>query len=406
MAKTIKELKEERAQLHERMHGMVETAEARDEAGFTAEERTEYDGMKRSYEAISARIKTLEEDEARAAALATQRSGVVGDGAIQEAPEERARRHDEELRSAFLDVVRGRSVKPELRAELFTGANENQVIVPKLIAEKVVTALRDTGDFLGAVEVITTDNGDPLTIATLNGTDKKLTKVAEGSSTGNDRVKFEGVTLGAYTYATSIFPISMLLLEDSGVDVEAAVVNVIVDCIKEGLKELMTASGTGQNDIKALTAAAPTGAETTAADAVSYDDLVALRASVNNAYGKSGVGKFMMNSNTMAACLKIKDTTGRPIFVESVRDDQPDRLLGREVIINEYMPDIAAGANAIAFGDFKAYKLRIVKDFRIIIFKEKFADKLQIGVMGYVRADGNLVDAGTHPVKMLTQKNA
>ncbi|MEG2612654.1 MAG: hypothetical protein RR971_04095, partial [Alistipes sp.] len=58
----------------------------------------------------------------------------------------------------------------------------------------------------------------------------------------------------------------------------------------------------------------------------------------------------------------------------------------------------------VVFGDFKAYKLRIVKDFRIVMFNERFADKLQIGVMGYVRADGNLVDAGTHPIKSLKQK--
>lgn len=405
MGKTIKELKEERAKLHEQMHTLVSTAEARSEAGFTPEERAQYDGLKQSYEAIQARIRTLEEDEARAAELATRRRGAAGDGAGLDSPEERASKHQEELRSAFIDFIRGRAVKPELRAELFTGSAENQVIVPKLISEKVIIALRDTGDFLGAVDLIVTDKGEPLTIAMLDGTSKKLKKVTEGTANTTDKVKFEGVTLGAYEYATPIFPISMSLMEDASIDVEAAVVNVIVDCIKEGLKELITTTGSGSNDVKALTIAATSGAESAAADAISYDDLVALRASVNNAYGKAGVGRFVMNSNTMAACLKIKDTTGRPIFIESVRDDQPDRLLGREVIINEYMPDIAAGAKAVAFGDFKSYKLRIVKDFRIIIFREKYADKLQLGVMGYVRADGNLADAGTHPVKVLTQKS-
>ena len=65
------------------------------------------------------------------------------------------------------------------------------------------------------------------------------------------------------------------------------------------------------------------------------------------------------------------------------------------------MPDIAASAKPIAFGDFKYYHLRMVQGIRMTIFKEKYADKLEVGFMGHVRADGKLVDAGTHPVKYL-----
>jgi len=38
----------------------------------------------------------------------------------------------------------------------------------------------------------------------------------------------------------------------------------------------------------------------------------------------------------------------------------------------------------------------------MIQMRERYADSLQIGIMAFTRADGNLVDAGTHPVKKLT----
>ena len=40
--KSIKELKEERSALHEKMHEIVQTAEQRSDTAFTAEEQAQY----------------------------------------------------------------------------------------------------------------------------------------------------------------------------------------------------------------------------------------------------------------------------------------------------------------------------------------------------------------------------
>ena len=400
MKKTIKELKEERAALAARMSQMLDVAEEREAKGFTPEERAQYDGLKREYEALDERIALLEEDEARAAASARRISGNDG-----KTPAERAAQHQEELRSAFIDYVRGAAtkgdVKPELRAELFTGTSENQIIIPKLVADQVVHALKSTGTFLEAVDLVITQNAIPYTKSTLNTTDKALKKLNEGDANTTDKVQFKGVTISAYDYVTPIFPIHIALLEGTNVDVEATIVEAVAECVRRGLQELATRTGTGTNDIKALIDAATKGATAASDTAVTYDDLVSLQASVDNAYGNPERGAFMMNSATLAAILKIVDKNGRPIFITDVQTGVISRILGRRVIINESMPDIAASAKPIAFGDFKYYHLRMVQGIRMTIFKEKYADKLEVGFMGHVRADGNLVDAGTHPVKYL-----
>lgn len=74
-------------------------------------------------------------------------------------------------------------------------------------------------------------------------------------------------------------------------------------------------------------------------------------------YGmKSGYrtnGVFSMNSLTMGALSLVKDSTGVPLLQRSVAAGDPDTILGRPVAIFEDMPDIAANAFPIAFGDFK-----------------------------------------------------
>lgn len=400
MKKTIKELKEERAALAARMSQMLDVAEEREAKGFTPEERARYDGLKNEYKTLDERIALLEEDEARAAASARRVGGDDG-----KTPAERAAQHQEELRSAFIDYVSGAAsksdIKPELRAELFTGTADNQIIIPKLVADQVVHALKSTGTFLEAIDLVITQNAIPYTKSTLNTTDKALKKLTEGDTNTADKVKFDGVSFSAYDYVTPVFPIHIALLEGTNVDVEATIVEAVTECVRRGLQELATRTGTGTNDIKAMLTAATKGVTAASDTAITYDDLVDLMSSVDNAYGNSERGRFMMNSLTKAKILKIKDSNGNPIFIRDPQTGDVSHILGHRVVVNESMPDIAASAKPIAFGDFKYYHLRMVQGIRMTVFKEKYADKLEVGFMGHVRADGNLVDAGTHPVKYL-----
>lgn len=63
---------------------------------------------------------------------------------------------------------------------------------------------------------------------------------------------------------------------------------------------------------------------------------------------------WLMNSQTAAAIAKMKDGQGNLIWRESLIVGQPATLLGRPVEIDENMPNIAADAFPIAFGDFKS----------------------------------------------------
>ena len=76
---------------------------------------------------------------------------------------------------------------------------------------------------------------------------------------------------------------------------------------------------------------------------------------------------FVMNSKTAGAVRKMKDADGRFMWADGLAVAEPPRLMGYPVLICEDMPDIAANAHAIAFGDFAAgYTIAERTDLRIL----------------------------------------
>jgi HK97 family phage major capsid protein len=63
--------------------------------------------------------------------------------------------------------------------------------------------------------------------------------------------------------------------------------------------------------------------------------------------------RFVMNRKTQSAIRKFKDSNGNYLWSPGLQASQPASLLGYFVETDDNMPDIAANALAIAFGDFK-----------------------------------------------------
>ena len=64
-------------------------------------------------------------------------------------------------------------------------------------------------------------------------------------------------------------------------------------------------------------------------------------------------GRFVMNRKTVSTVRKFKDADGNYIWAPATRPGETASLLGYPVTEIETMPDIAANAPAIAFGDFQ-----------------------------------------------------
>ena len=101
--------------------------------------------------------------------------------------------------------------------------------------------------------------------------------------------------------------------------------------------------------IFAATGGAENGATTTGA-AITFDDVIELFYSLKSPYRKKAV--WILYEQTVKALRKIKDNTGNFIWQPSVSAGLPDTILNRPYVTSVYAPTIAAGAKAIAFGDY------------------------------------------------------
>lgn len=100
---------------------------------------------------------------------------------------------------------------------------------------------------------------------------------------------------------------------------------------------------------------------------------------------------FVMNSKTAGALRKLKDADGRHLWADGLAASEPARLLGSRVLISEDMPDIAAGAHPIAYGDFNAgYTIAERPDIRIL--RDPFSAKPHVLFYASKRVGGGVSD--------------
>lgn len=102
-------------------------------------------------------------------------------------------------------------------------------------------------------------------------------------------------------------------------------------------------------------------------------------------------GAFVMNSKTAGAVRKMKDADGRFLWADGMQAGEPARLMGYPVLVAEDMPDIAANAYAIAFGDFRSgYTIAERPDLRVL--RDPFSAKPYVLFYASKRVGGDVSD--------------
>ena len=397
MSKKLKELKEKRAGLYAQIDSLRKETDGRE---MTAEEQQRWDTLFADYEkadkAVAAEEKFLDIQRRQAEEAYRQNNGgAAGAAAGKDTPE---------YRRAFADYLLNgaQGISPETRSliekrDSISGLSAG-VLIPTDLASSIEIALKSYGGMFEAGQLITTSKGGDLTFPTVNDTAAKATIVAEYDQSTKRTPTFGSVTLKAFTYRTPIIPVSLELLQDSAFDLDALLSQLLSESFGRGVNEhLTTGSGTGQP--RGIVTAATAIENGAAAGAITLDNIIDLIAGVDSAYAKTG--KFMFNHKTLWALAKIKDTHGQYIWQENARVGQPGTIFGKGYVINDDVADIGAGNASVLFGDLSKYKIRLVKGFRVIRLNELLAEYLSIGLFGFARVDGTLIDAGTHPVVKL-----
>ncbi len=130
---------------------------------------------------------------------------------------------------------------------------------------------------------------------------------------------------------------------------------------------------------------------------ITYDDVISLYFSVEKEYRKHGV--WMMNDKTALVLRTLKDDNGNYLW-----NHVNDTILGKQVVISEYMLDSISGAKPIAFGDFSYYWVLDRMKVSVRTLVEKFALLNQIGYLAYKFLDGKLIRKDAIKVIQMEEK--
>lgn len=456
---TIKELREKRAQLAaevKRMSGLL----TGDKTAFTAEEQAQWERVNAEYDSNAAALKIAERaeqvesesrsredrrtlpgrddmgaDEARsssrgntggnaAAATEEDRSIAIQAWFREQCGHDLEERHVEAcerlgfnprrrnldiellpttrhqaLTAAFRNGHQSGAHKRALSANL--GSTGGVTVAPGTLVTSLEVAMLDFSGVMQVADTIRTPSGEPLTWPTANDTSNSGRQIGESAAVTTLDPTFAGVTWSAYKFTSDEILVPTELLEDSVFDIAGVIGPMLGERLGRILESKFT-TGTGAATPKGIVTAATLGHTTASATAITYDEIIRLEHSVDPAYRNSA--GYMMHDSVMLALRLLKDGNGQYLWRSGVDSDRPDTLNGRPVTVNQNMAStIESAAKTVLFGQLNKYKVRMVNAIRLYRLVERHRENDQDAFLAFVRADGNLLDAGVAPVKYLLQ---
>lgn len=278
--------------------------------------------------------------------------------------------------------------------------------VPEEMMRPLEVALLQFGGMRQVATVIRTATGAELPNPTLNDTSNTGALLGEGLEHTELDVTFNQLVLNAYKYTSRRVPVSVEYLQDNAINFVSRIGAILGERIGRITNQHFT-RGTGSAQPNGIvTAATSSGITTGGATTITHDNLIDLKHSVDPAYRAQGA-RFMFNDTTLKLLKKIKipqfsgDTAGMPLWRAGMAAGEPDTIDGDPYTINQQVED-GTGKKAILYGLLSKYLIRDVRDVTLVRLDERYAELGVVAFLAFSRHDGDLLDAGTNPVKYLT----
>ncbi|WP_247538443.1 phage major capsid protein [Ralstonia pseudosolanacearum] len=407
MTQSIQALRERRDAIAKNINSLMENHTG-DKWG--AEQQTAYDNGMADLDRVNAEIKRNEEYLAR---LGEEAASGRPDGLINASVRTQGA-HSEESRAlrAYLsggisamaaeDVQRMRARRsPEIQNAMSTVAGpEGGYTVAQEYYRQLAEAMRAFGGLRGLATVVPTSTGADLNFPTADATAEEGEIVGQSKPVGSQETTFGNRVVSVWKYTSKSIAVPFELIQDSMFDIEQYIRALLAMRLGRVTSKHFVI-GDGVTQPTGIVTASQVGKVGAAgqANTVGYDDLVDLEHSVDPIYRSSPKAGWLMHDQTIKAVRKIKDASGRPVFVPGYEQGNPggapDRLLNRPLNVDQAMPQMAANAKSIAFGDYSKYIVREVMDLTLFRMADsKYIEQGQIGFVAFNRQGGNLVDVG------------
>lgn len=378
----FKKLLEKRNELVEKINNLFVAAEKENRA-LAAEEKTTYDDAMAEIKSIDETIRMYEAAK-----------GIKGD-----VTNTNAQSDYEQERRALAEFVRSGKLT-EIRAGVNMTLGDNGAIIPTTIANKIIETVENIcpifdlsskynvkGSLTFPVYDETTDQ-----VQCAYATEFK----ALDSHTGN----FTTVSLGGYLVG-ALTKISRSLITNGEFDVVSYIIGKISLAIARFLeKECLI--GTGTDACQGVLVGATQKMTAAAATAITADELIDLQLMVPEQYQANAC--WIVNTKTLGVLRKLKNNDGDYLLTDDLVKGFGFELLNKHVYISDQMPEIAASAKAVVYGDMSGLFSNLRPGIELQMLNEKYADEHAVGVVAWYEVDTKVVEQ--QKVAVLVMKNA
>jgi HK97 family phage major capsid protein len=305
------------------------------------------------------------------------------------------RPHQEELDLRFRSDYG--NVRREFRALSAVTDTAGAYLIPQGFVNSIEMAMLEFGGMREVADIMRTESGNDLPWPTSDDTSNEGALIGESVAVSEQDITVGQTVFHAYKYSSKLIKVPRELFEDAAFDIAGLLGPILGTRIARRTNRDFT-TGDGAAKPKGVVTASGLGVTAASATAVTADEIISLVHSLDPAY-RNGA-RFMLHDSVLMAVRKLKDGNGQYLWQPNNQAGAAGLLFGYPYTINQHMDSsIASGAKSMLFGQFSKYKIRDVSGFRLIRLRERYADNDQEGFMAFSRHDGNLLDAGTDPVK-------
>lgn len=372
-------LSEQRAQIVADWRAMLDAADAEGRA-LTADELEKSRKMEADIDALKATI------DQRAKADAADRA-IVPDSQRAAVVTATAGPNPEDYRKAFWSAMRSGVVSAELRDQKVGTDSLGGFTVPDAFRATLIMALNEENVIRGLATSFTTVSG-VMTIPVNSAHGSASWKTEETAYATSDET-FAEITLNAYK-ATALIKVTEELLNDSAFPIENFIAQEFGRRLGK-LEEEAFINGTGSNQPTGVVGGSTLGKTASATNAITADELTDLYHSLGRAYRSRAT--FVMKDSTVKLIRKlVTGVSGDKTYIwqPGLQASEPDRLLGRPVVVSEYMPEPTTGLKPIVFGDISYYYIGDRQAMSMQRLNELYAANGHVGFRQFKRTDGKL----------------
>lgn len=268
-------------------------------------------------------------------------------------------------------------------------------LVPEGFQAELIRAMKAYGPLnnMRIVRVMPTAMGNPVKWPGMDDTGNKGALIGEHVDAAYTTVGFSQIELNAYKYTTKAFAVTREAIQDTALPIQEIVRDAAAERVGRILNEHFTSADGSSKPQGVMTGAGITSQtiNMTTAATLTLNDTLRVIHHIDPAYRQRRC-RFMLNDNTALAYHQLVDGNTRYYFAPDVRDATRLRLFGYTVEINQDMDSIAAGKNAIIFGDFQKFLVRMVRGLTIRRLDEILALSDQVAFVGFMRCDSRVLD--------------